>query len=144
MAGAEALYTTEVLSLATSLAGLPLDPALPLRGSARSQVCGSTIALGLETGADGRIEQLGLKVQACAIGQAAAAIFAGSARGQARKDIAEALSEIDLWLSGQGTLPRWPGFAAIERARDYPARHGAILLAWRAALDALPSQALPG
>jgi len=42
------------------------------------------------------------------------------------------------WLGGAGQMPDWPGLAAIAAARDYPARHGAILLPWRAALDALP------
>ena len=32
-------------------------------------------------------------------------------------------------------MPLW---ATLDPARAYPARHGAILLAWRAALEALP------
>ena len=31
-----------------------------------------------------------------------------------------------------------PELEAIAAARDFPGRHGAILLPWRAALDALP------
>ena len=42
-----ALYTPEVLALATGLAQWPLDAGLPLRGEARSPVCGSEIAMGL-------------------------------------------------------------------------------------------------
>ena len=43
------------------------------------------------------------------------------------------------WLV-QETAPQpgWPGLDALAAARAYPARHGAILLAWRAALEALP------
>jgi hypothetical protein len=43
-------------------------------------------------------------------------------------------------------MPDWPGIALLRRARDYPGRHGAILLAWDAALAALaepPRQAKP-
>jgi hypothetical protein len=36
-------------------------------------------------------------------------------------------------------LPDWPGVEAIAAARDYPARHGAIMLPWTAARDALSS-----
>jgi hypothetical protein len=34
-------------------------------------------------------------------------------------------------------LPDWPDIQQIEPARDYPGRHGAIALPWKAALDAL-------
>ncbi|WP_260921839.1 hypothetical protein [Novosphingobium sp. 9] len=38
---------------------------------------------------------------------------------------------------GEGALPEWPGLDAIAAARDYPARHGAVMLVWDAALDIL-------
>jgi len=43
------------------------------------------------------------------------------------------------WLAGTGDRPEWPGLEAIEPARAFPARHGAIMLAWTAARDALSS-----
>jgi NifU-like protein involved in Fe-S cluster formation len=130
------LYNAEVLGLATSLAAYPLGPDLPLTGSARAPTCGSTIELGLECDPAGKITRIGLLAQACAIGQAAAAIFAGAAPGLDRSGLSIALAQIEQWLA-DGPLPDWPGFAAIAAARDYPARHGAIMLAWRAALVAL-------
>jgi NifU-like protein involved in Fe-S cluster formation len=138
VASAAALYTPEVLALATSLADYPLDFGLNLRGAARSPACGSTLELGLELDGHGRIARVGLKAHACAIGQAAAAIFAGAATGRNRADLAAGLVGIEAWLDG-GTIPDWKGLEAIAPARAFPARHGAILLAWRAALDALPS-----
>ena len=143
MTGAAALYTPTVLALATQLAAWPWDEALPLQGSARSKSCGSTLALGLATDADGRITGIGMKAQACAIGQAAAAIFAKGAGGQDGAGIAHAESAIRAWLSGSGALPDWPGFAELAAARAYPARHGAILLAWQAARELLPTGHLP-
>jgi NifU-like protein involved in Fe-S cluster formation len=140
MASTAALYTPEVLALATSLAGFALDDALPLRGAARSPACGSTLEIGLEIGADGRIARLGLRAHACAIGQAAAAIFAGAAAGRTPAELTRSLNALELWLAGSDAMPAWPGLEAIAAARSYPARHGAILLAWRAALDALPSR----
>jgi NifU-like protein involved in Fe-S cluster formation len=134
-----ALYTPQVLALATSLARFPLGDDLALRGSARSATCGSTIDLGLSCDANGKIEELGLRAHACAIGQASAAIFAVSALGCDAAAIQQAEAEIQDWLGG-GVLPPWLGFEAIAAARAYPARHGAILLAWRAALVALNSR----
>ena len=134
----DALYTPEVLGLAASLANHPWDDSLPLQGDARSKSCGSTIALGLSIDEGGRIERIGLRSQACAIGQAAAAIFAQAAVGLSPAQVRNAGDRIATWLSGEETLPDWPGLDAIAAARDYPARHGAIMLAWRAARDILP------
>ena len=68
-----------------------------------------------------------------------AAIFANAATGRDAADIARAHDALRAWLSGAGKLPDWPGLAAIAPARDYPGRHGAILLAWTAARDLLPT-----
>ena len=136
--GTGKLYTVEVLALATSLAEWPLDETMPLRGEARSATCGSTIAMSLATDSEGRIQRLGMAPLACAIGQASATIFARSAVGKSRVEIDEALTALADWLAGNGPMPDWPGIDALAPARAYPARHGAILLAWRAVLDALP------
>lgn len=139
MAAATALYTPEVLALATALARYPLGDDFPLRGHARSQSCGSTLELGLALERDA-ISRIGLRSHACAIGQAAAAIFAEAAIGRSLAEIVAVEREIVDWLGG-GPLPSWPGVHAIAAAAAYPARHGAVLLPWRAALSALPSAA---
>jgi NifU-like protein involved in Fe-S cluster formation len=138
VASATALYTPDVLRLATGLAAWPLEPDLPFTGRARSQSCGSTLAMGLALDGTDRIARIGLAAQACAIGQAAAAIFAADAVGHDRAAIVAGEAAVRAWLSDDGPLPDWPGLTAIARASAYPARHGAILLPWRAALDALP------
>ena len=144
MASATAtLYTPGVLALATGLADYPWDPSLPLQGEARSKSCGSMIALGLGLDSAGRIDRIGLRSQACAIGQAAAAIFAKGAIGRDGDDIRQADEAIAAWLAGTQLLPGWPGLAQIEAARDYPARHGALRLAWTAARQLLPTDAMP-
>ena len=136
-----ALYTPDVLELATSLANYRWDEGLPLKGKARSRSCGSTLELGLSTDAHGRIDRVGLRSQACAIGQAAAAIFANGAHSRTPAEIQNAHAAMRDWLAGESPQPDWPGLDAIARARDYPARHGAILLAWQAADEALSSGA---
>jgi NifU-like protein involved in Fe-S cluster formation len=137
MAGADKLYTPELLALAVALADYPADPSLPLHGQARSKSCGSTVALDIGVDADGRIEALGLQVRACAVGQAAAAIFARAAPGRSSDDIQAAHTALTEWLAGTGDTPDWPGLIAIAPARAFPARHGAIMLPWTAARDAL-------
>jgi NifU-like protein involved in Fe-S cluster formation len=131
------LYTPEVLGLTIALAHHPLTDDLPLRAEARSKSCGSTIVLGLALASDDTIERIGIRSQACAIGQAAAAIFAGASVGRSPAQIEQARHAIVAWLAGEASLPEWPGLAAIAAARDYPARHGAVLLPWNAATQAL-------
>lgn len=134
--GGEALYTPELLALAVSLADYPLDETMALRGEARSRSCGSTLVFAADLDRQDRIGAVGLRVSACAVGQAAAAIFAAHARGRSAAEIEAALDEIGRWLAGGG-LPAWPGIAKLDGTRAYPGRHGAILLPWNAARAAL-------
>lgn len=142
MASATVLYTPEILGLAAGLAEFPADASLPLSGSARSKSCGSTLTMQLAIDDAGQITRLGIATHACAIGQAATAIFAHAAIGRSAADIAEAESAISAWLTGEGAVPDWPGLSMIAPAAAYPARHGAILLAWRAALAALSTDGI--
>lgn len=138
--GAGRLYTPELLSLAVNLADYPLEDSLPHRGEAVSRTCGSKLALGLASDADGVIEGVGMQVSACAVGQAAAAVFAAGAMGMDREEVAAAGQAIEGWLAG-GPEVDWPGIGAIAAAREHPGRHGAILLPWRAAHAALSNAA---
>ena len=135
-AAAGRLYTPELLALAVELARYPLTGDLPLRGEARSRSCGSTVDLALRLEGEA-ITGIGLRSRACAVGQAAAAIFAREARGKSLAQIADTETAIASWLTQEGAQPDWPGLDLLEPARAYPARHDAILLPWKAAAEAL-------
>jgi NifU-like protein involved in Fe-S cluster formation len=141
--GGPALYTSDILALAVELAEFPLGDELPRRGEASSRVCGSKVTMALSTDADGRVARVGARVSACAIGQAAAALFLRSARGRSASDIAGALAGLEGWLAGADKPLPWPSLDRLDKARAYPARHAAILLPWKAALAALSNPA-PG
>lgn len=141
MASAAVLYTPEVLGLATGLAAYRLDDTLPQRADARSRSCGSTLTLGLAFDAAGNIARVGLRSQACAIGQASAAIFAQAATGRSPDEIVTTAHAVERWVAGEGDMPAWPGLSLIAAARDYPGRHGAMLLPWTAALQLLSTPA---
>jgi NifU-like protein involved in Fe-S cluster formation len=144
MAAAERLYTPELLGLAVELAEWPPLDTAAHRAEVRSPTCGSTLAMDLSVDSAGRIERLGMRVRACAVGQASAAIFARHARGLGASEIALALGKLEAWLDEQGPAPDWPGLSAVAPARDFPARHGAMLLPWKAALAALSSNPAAG
>lgn len=135
MAGSP-LYSRELLGLAVELADHPFDPSAPLQTEARSRTCGSTLALSIRL-SDSAIERVGLRVSACAVGQAAAAIFASGSTGLDAARLAAAELALAAWLEGRGERPDWPRLEMLAPVLEYPARHEAILLPWRAARAAL-------
>ena len=130
------LYTPEILRLAASL---PLAdiPAPDGRGEARAKTCGSRIRTAV-TLADGRVTALSQAVQACAFGQASAALVQASAIGRSLDETVAARGELADWLSGaRDAPPAWPGLSALAPARAKTARHGAMLLPFDALIAAL-------
>jgi NifU-like protein involved in Fe-S cluster formation len=134
----EPLYTTEILRLAASL-----DEPHPLqredgRAELRSPTCGSRITLAVQLDEDRRIERLSIEVHACAFGQASAALVQRHSRGRTHGEVAEAMLSLSRWLASVHDEPgSWPGIVALAPARSRNARHGAILLPFRALLAAL-------
>lgn len=131
-------YTTAILRLAASL-----EAPHPLaredgRAELRSPTCGSTIATSVMLDRADRVERLSQEVRACAFGQASAALLAASAPGRSRMEVAEVLDELTAWLAGEREdCGSWPGLDALAPARPKTARHGAILLPFRALLAAM-------
>ncbi|MBX7496092.1 iron-sulfur cluster assembly scaffold protein [Qipengyuania sp. 6B39] len=132
-----ALYSPAMLALAVELADFPFDPAAPLQGQARSRTCGSTIALSADCDSEARLFGIGMRVSACAVGQASAAIFAREAREMGIGEVGSVLHELGSWLEGKAPSSILPRLELLEPARPHKGRHEAILLPWRAALDAL-------
>ncbi|GMM94356.1 iron-sulfur cluster assembly scaffold protein [Qipengyuania sp. MTN3-11] len=137
------LYTPQMLALAVELAEHPLADDMRSEAELRSRTCGSTLRLGLRIDEDRRVVGVGMRVSACAVGQAAAAIFAGDAHGRNHADIGETLDGLENWLAGQGMQPGWRRLEFLAPALAYSGRHEAILLPWRAALDALSNTGTP-
>lgn len=131
------LYTPEVLALAVDLASFPLHDTFDHITEARSTTCGSTITLGLNYDSSDCVSKVGLSVSACAIGQASAAIFARSATAKSAYALSAQLAQIESWLDDRADPPEIPSFDLLLPAKAYPARHGAILLPWRAVQRAL-------
>lgn len=131
------LYTPRLLALSAGLAEFPLVSRYEFNAEARSRTCGSSIKIGFDCSADDRVDRIGMQVTACAIGQSSAAILAQSAKGRGKGEFQTMCDAIDAWLKGEGAAPDWPGFDALEPALDHAGRHGALMLPWRAAAEAL-------
>lgn len=86
----------------------------------------------------GRVASLTQAVEACAFGQASAAIVGAGAPGVDLTTAETALAQVQAWLADEGApLPHWPGIDALTPARAKRGRHGAILLPFRALAEAI-------
>ena len=129
------LYTVEILRLAASLP----EPVKLARtdgsAEARSPTCGSIVRTDVALSPDGRVAALSQQVQACAFGQASAALAAAYAPGRSREEVERALGDLAAWLEGKAdSAGAW---SPLAPARSRKPRHGAILLPLRALLQAL-------
>jgi NifU-like protein involved in Fe-S cluster formation len=132
------LYTTEILRLAASLPEPRVLDRVDAAAEQRSPTCGSTIRTEAQLDREGRVVALSQTVQACAFGQASAALLAAGAAGRRPDEIAQAVDDLGTWLSGNRDDPGgWPGLGALAPARSRKSRHGAILLPFRALAAAL-------
>ena len=131
-------YTREILRLAATIPFL--EPFNQLEGATegRSPTCGSRVRVAVELDWAGRISRIRQAVEACAYGQAAAALMGGHAMGRSVEEVGAALAELEGWLAGTGELPgAWPGLEVLEPARSRKGRHGAILLPFRTLFAAI-------
>lgn len=141
-AGMDELYPTEILALAADIPHLgALPPGEGREGSARkrSMVCGSEVEVAVRLDADGRIADIGLDVEACALGQAAASIFARHGIGASLDEMRAARDALEAMLTADGPAPegRFAELAALEVVRDYPRRYASTQLAFKAGVAAM-------
>ena len=128
------LYTRDTLRLALDSAAWPLLADRDVRVERRTPLCGSRITLDLCLDGHGRVTRVGMAVQACAFGQASAALLARPIVGLDAAAITTAHAAIAAWLADDGApLPDWPDIALLAAARPKSARHAAILLPFDAA-----------
>lgn len=137
------LYSREILRRTTQLrhVGRLENPD----GSAdrTAKLCGSTIHVEVKL-TDDIVTDFAQEVEACALGQAAAAILSQSVVGASRDEIIAARDGMKHMLKGEAyTYPeRFADLAILKSVKDFPARHASTVLALEATVDAMgPRQA---
>jgi len=134
-------YTREILRLAASIPYLEPFAEIEDAIERRSPTCGSRMRVAVELDWARRVKRLRQAVEACAYGQASAALVGGHAMGRSAEEVALALAELEAWLAGKGDLPTaWPGLEVLAPARSRKGRHGAILLPFRTLLAAIEEE----
>jgi NifU-like protein involved in Fe-S cluster formation len=132
-----ALYNRDILRLAAAIPHLGRLEAPHGSSERSSPVCGSRVAVDLTLDAEGRVAAVGQEVEACALGQASAALMAAHAPGRSPAELAQARDAFAAWLGGEREDPGgWPGLGVFDHARPYAARHASILLPFEAAAEA--------
>lgn len=130
------LYTRDILRLAASIPGQRSFAEMGEAIVVRSPTCGSRVAMRAMLDDAGRVVSIEQAVEACAFGQAAAALVGKHAVGKTQADVAAALAGVERWLDDNVAEP-WPDLAILDPARARRGRHGAILLPFRALLEAM-------
>jgi NifU-like protein involved in Fe-S cluster formation len=130
------LYTRDILRLAASIPGQRSFEEMGDAAVIRSTTCGSRVAMRVRLDEAMRVDAIEQAVEACAFGQAAAALVGMNCLGKDMGEAAAALAAVERWLAGEDGEP-WPGLALLDPARARTGRHGAILLAFRALTAAI-------
>jgi NifU-like protein involved in Fe-S cluster formation len=132
-----ALYNRDILRLATSLVANHRLDQPDGTAEVRSPVCGSRIQADVITNTEGKLQAIALRANACALGQASAAILMNNATGFSVSDIAKLRDGVALGLKRESDMPGlWSDLRLFIAACDYPSRHAAILLPYDAILAA--------
>jgi NifU-like protein involved in Fe-S cluster formation len=130
------LYTRDILRLASAI---PHQRGFgEVEGvERRSPTCGSRVRVAVTLDGGGRVATFAQAVEACAFGQAAAALVGGGAIGRSGDELRAALAAAEAWLADPASPEPWPGFASLAPVRERAGRHGAVLLPLRALAAAI-------
>jgi NifU-like protein involved in Fe-S cluster formation len=131
------LYSTRILRLAAEMPRAGRLAAPQASSEKVSKLCGSRVTVDLCV-EDGRVVDFAQDVQACALGQASAAILGEHVMGASVEEIVSARDELRAMLKADGPAPkgRFAELSVLEVVKDYPARHASTLLAFEAAAEA--------
>jgi NifU-like protein involved in Fe-S cluster formation len=131
------LYSSRILALAANMPRAGRLAAPQASAEKVAKLCGSRIIVDLVV-TEGRVSDFAQEVQACALGQASAAILGANIIGATVDEIRQARDGLRAMLKEAGSAPegRFADLGVLAPVRDYPARHASTLLAFEAALEA--------
>ena len=123
------IYTKTILRFASNIPNAERLKSPDVSITKRTAVCGSSMTVDLNI-KNGKIEQIGLDIKACALGQASASIFAKNAIGLTLKEVQKLKNELISFLKTGDFLIKTPfeDYKYLEPAISVPYRHDSILL----------------
>ena len=131
------LYSGRILALTTAIPHLGRLPAPQARVEKRAPLCGSKVAVELVI-ENGHVTAFAQEVQACALGQAAAAVLGQNVLGRSITELQALAVDLRAMLQDNGPVPAAPfgEFEVLLAAREFKNRHASILLAVEATAEA--------
>ena len=135
----DALYSAQILTLAANMPGSGRLAAPQGTAERTSKLCGSRVTVDVTLDEAGRVADFAQDVQACALGQAAAAVLGSHIAGADLAEIEKARAGLRSMLKDGGSPPsgRFRDLAMLEPVKAYPARHASTMLAFEAAAEAV-------
>ncbi len=133
------LYSNDLLAEAGALPEARRLQAAMASARKVSRVCGSEISVDLSL-EKGRVSEFAMRVKACALGQASAAIVSRHIKGESAKILREIRDAMWAMLKGERDLPDFPGWDDLQKLvpiKSYPARHVSTMLIFDAVVDCL-------
>lgn len=132
------LYSREILRRATQLMHVGRLDHPQASADRVAKLCGSTIHVELNL-TDATISEFAMQVQACALGQAAAAIVSQHIVGAPVAEVVAARDAMRAMLKGDAYAypERFDDLKILDSVRDYPARHASTLLILEAISEAI-------
>jgi len=133
----DGLYNTDVLFLAANISHVGrLDNP---DGTARkvSKLCGSWVEIDVKVD-KGVVSDFAIRLQACALGQASAAILAEAVIGAIISELRDARDGLLAMLKQGAEAPegRFAKLSLLADVANYPARHTSTMLAFDAVVEA--------
>jgi NifU-like protein involved in Fe-S cluster formation len=134
----DALYSKDVLRRAASIGRTGRLAAADISVSRVSPVCGSRITVDLCADA-GTVTDYAQDIQACALGQSAAAILADRIVGRGIDELRKVTDDLRAMLVDGAPPPQgeWADLAILQPVQGHKARHGAVMLPFEAVIQAL-------
>lgn len=144
----EDIYSNRILEVVATMPPAELLEKPDGSGVRNSKLCGSKVRVDLEI-KDGHISKYGHELEACLLGQTAAAVMArnaldlAGANGLTRADVVAVRDDMLAMLKEDGPPPTgiWSDLEVLYPVKDYKPRHTSMMLVFEAVLDAFDDAA---
>lgn len=132
------LYTSKLLALCAAIPHVGRLDEPQGTSTRHARLCGSVVTADIVLDDDGKMAEFAQDVNACALGQASAAVLGGGVVGATMEELRAARDGLRALISGEDVSfdPRFSDLEVFAAVRDYKARHASVMLAFEAVVEA--------
>jgi len=132
------VYSVEIMQIAGSVPNMERIKSADASVKKVAQICGSMIEVDINV-KDNKIIKYAHKINACVLGQAAAAVVAKNIVGSSGEEMRQLRLQMEAMLTRGGEAPggKWAELAYLLPVRDFAPRHTSTLLVFDAVVACL-------